>query len=265
LLKSYGRSRRSSRTRALGQHMLVSEELANKIVLLSCIRPEDRVLEIGTGSGMLTGKLTRFAKSVRSYEVDKKLYEESKGTLSGHANIELILGDAFEKESYFIFDVCVTNLPYSQSLKFVKWLCQRPDRFRLTVATLQSEFAQKLLSAPAKESYRAISVIAQLSFDMDSLFLISREAFDPKPTVTSEVVKFSPKGGIGWPVLGKNQIALLNFLFSFRGRQLSSPLRKLVGKDFPPSFSKELLSKRIEALTVEEFSFIIEEIGAAQS
>jgi 16S rRNA A1518/A1519 N6-dimethyltransferase RsmA/KsgA/DIM1 with predicted DNA glycosylase/AP lyase activity len=245
--------------------MLLSEEIADRIVRASGVQSEDSVLEIGTGSGMLTGRLALLAKSVVSYEVDKTLYDGTKTALSYYSNIEFVLGDAFQEDSGAVFDVCVTNLPYSQSLKFMKWLSQRPERFRSTVAMLQSEFARKLLSSPGQESYRAISVIAQLSFDMDSLFLVGRDFFDPKPRVTSEVVKFSPKGESDWPVLGKSQIAILNFLFSFRGRQLSSALRKMVGKDFERYFSKDLLSRRIETLAAREFSLILEETEAAKS
>jgi 16S rRNA (adenine1518-N6/adenine1519-N6)-dimethyltransferase len=245
--------------------MLLSEEIADKIVLSGNIQEGDTVLEIGTGYGVLTGKLAALAKRVVSYEVDEAVYEMVRASLRGYSNIELILGDAFEKRSDVDFDVCVTNLPYSQSLKFVKWLCQSPTRFRSSIAMLQSEFVRKLLSAPASESYRAISVIAQLSFDMNSLFGVGPEVFEPMPRVTSEVMRFTPKAGADWPVLGSNRIAALNFLFSFRGRLLASALRKMFGNDYPRSFSKELVSRRIETLKLHEFYIILEGIEAAKA
>jgi 16S rRNA (adenine1518-N6/adenine1519-N6)-dimethyltransferase len=263
--KSNDRNRTPGRTRALGQHMLVSEEIADRIISSSQIGPYDAVLEIGTGGGILTQRLARFARKVYSFEIDKKLYENALRSLASYENVELVYGDAFKNEYEYPFDVCVTNLPYSQSLKFVKWLSQLPTRFRLAVATLQSEFAEKLLSEPAMRTYRAVSVIAQLSFDMNSLFHLGREVFEPQPQVMSEVVRFSPKALENWPILKKNEIVLLNFLFSFRGRLLSSAFRKLEVGYSGFSFPNNLMARRIETLTPREFCLILEQIGAAHS
>jgi 16S rRNA A1518/A1519 N6-dimethyltransferase RsmA/KsgA/DIM1 with predicted DNA glycosylase/AP lyase activity len=245
--------------------MLLSVDIADRIVSSSEIRPSDIVLEIGAGAGILTERLARLAKKVYSFEIDHDIYENAIRSLADFQNVELILGDAFRKAEDYRYDVCVTNLPYSQSLKFVKWLSLRPSRFRLAVATLQSEFGEKLLSDPGKDNFRAVSVIAQLSFDMKPLFHIGREAFDPQPKVISEAIRFSPRASAKWPVLEKKHMILINFLFSFRGRLLSSAIRKLGKKASVVVIPGDLLSKRIETLSPAEFSLILKQIEVAES
>jgi 16S rRNA (adenine1518-N6/adenine1519-N6)-dimethyltransferase len=245
--------------------LLMSSEIANRIVDSSNLAAEDTVIEIGAGQGVLTGRIAQQCKTVRSYELDRRLYEKARTFLSQYQNIDLILGDAFQGEIDSPFDVCITNLPYSESLRFIKWLCARPQKFRLAVAMLQTEFTEKLLSPSGKDSYRAISVIAQLSFDMEMLFSIGPEVFVPKPRVTSSVMRFKPKEDAVWPVIDGHKIALMNSLFSFRGRRVSSALQKIIGRDGVSTISKELTFKRIETLSPEEFSLILGGIDAQKN
>ncbi|MDA4111262.1 MAG: 16S rRNA (adenine(1518)-N(6)/adenine(1519)-N(6))-dimethyltransferase RsmA [Thaumarchaeota archaeon] len=262
--KTSVRHRTSRRIRSLGQHMLVSEEIANKIVDASDVNSNDTVLEIGTGSGMITGKLASRVKNVRSYEVDEQLFLEARSSFSRIPNLEIILGDAFDSKFNEEFDVCVTSLPYSQSLKFAKWLCIRSGKFHHAVAVLQSEFAQKLVAEPGKDSYRAVSVMSQLSFKIERLFSIGREAFDPQPRVTSEAVRFYPRNELGKLEMDETKIRLLNFLFSFRGRHASSALKKINKNSIFRIASIEVLNKRVENLSLEEFSFLLKGIERNQ-
>ncbi|MDG6922753.1 MAG: ribose ABC transporter permease, partial [Nitrososphaerota archaeon] len=74
--------------------MLVSEEIANRLVEEAGISREDVVLEIGAGSGIITKRLAKKAKEVVSYEVDRDLYEHTKRVFSSIENLVLKLGDA---------------------------------------------------------------------------------------------------------------------------------------------------------------------------
>lgn len=254
------RNRTAARVWRLGQHLLVSPSMADRIVAASELRPQDSVVEIGTGEGVLTGRIAQHARTVRSFELDRNFYQKAKSALSGFQNVDLILGDAFRQGSVSAFDVCVTNLPYSESLKFIKWLATRPGRFRLSVAMLQKEFAEKITSAPGRDSYRAVSVLAQLSFEMETLFSVGPGEFVPQPRVRSMVLRFRPKRENRWPVIETTDITLLNSLFSFRGRRLSSALQKIEGNRELSSITKELVVKRVETMSPKEFSTVLAEI-----
>src|SRR5579862_1324605 len=110
----HAKSRR--RRISLGQHMLMSETVADKLVEACSLSQSARVLEIGTGLGVLTSRLAEKSAFVKSFEIDEHLFETVRKSLSRYENVELLLGDAFEHELNERFDVCITSLPYSQSL-----------------------------------------------------------------------------------------------------------------------------------------------------
>ena len=251
-----GRPKSRREIRARGQNMLVSEKIADRLVDASEITSEDTVLEIGAGTGMITKRLAQKAKSVISFEIDDRLFHEVKRILS-FRNVDIRLGDAFKSADEIRFDVCVTSLPYSESLKFIKWLSLRSGTFRSCVAIVQSEFADKISSESGKRSYRAISVIAQNSFEIERLFSVQREEFDPPPTVLSEAIRLTPRKDISQPFFDAKRMAITNQLFSFRGRLLSAAIKKLARRKDSLVISRELLKTRVEDLTPSEFAVLI--------
>jgi 16S rRNA (adenine1518-N6/adenine1519-N6)-dimethyltransferase len=241
----------------LGQHMLKSPEIAERIIQSSEIGPSDRVLEIGTGLGFLTRGLAERAGSVQSYEIDNRLYDEAAITLIGYKNLQLVKEDAFQSKTSMDFDVCVTSLPYSQSLRFMKWLAVQSGKFLRALAVVQREFATKLCANPGEPEYRAVSVLAQLSFRIERLFLIDKDKFDPPPRVLSECLRFTPRQDISEPFFDASKIRLLDYLFSFRGRRLSAAAAKVLGKGSIPPGIEDLVDRRVEKLSPDEFNRIL--------
>ena len=237
--------------------MLSSEDVARRIVEFAAIGQNDNVLEIGTGQGMITKYLSRKARRVVSYEVDDALWQRSQQYFAESPNISVILGNAFDRKNDFDFDICVTSLPYSESLNFIKWLSAKSAQFKRCVAVLQSEFIKKLASPTGSESYRAVSVIAQDSFQIEELFSIDRNQFRPPPKVTSGAVLLTPRKDIPQPFFTKNRILLLSRLFSFRGRLLSAAFKKM---GLSATISQNLLNKRIENLTPSQFLELISDV-----
>ena len=242
--------------------MLISEEIANRFVDAAEIVKDETVLEIGTGTGMITRRLCAIGKTVISYEIDSQVFEETRQSLSSYENLELKLGDAFDASNEVCFDVCVTSLPYSESLRFVKWLSMRSGGFKRCLAIVQSEFAEKISSKPGSDSYRAVSVIAQDSFEIERLFPIQREKFEPPPKVLSEVVKMTPKKIPRQPFFDSKRILLVNQLFSFRGRLLSAAVRKIVKPERRGEIPQEFLSTRVEDLSPDQIADLTLKIEA---
>jgi 16S rRNA (adenine1518-N6/adenine1519-N6)-dimethyltransferase len=254
--KTLGGSRRFRRR--LGQHMLNSESIVDSLVESCGLSPRSRVLEIGTGTGVLTKKLAKKAGHVVSFEVDRSLFELSKTALSGFENVQLILGDVFAHDiSNEKFDVCVTSLPYSESLRFVKWISIRSNVFSSSSVILQSEFAEKLRSSPGTRPYRAVSVIAQISLQIEHLFDIERNQFNPPPLVNSEAIRLSPNPNFKQPFFDRKKMEVLDYIFSFRGRHLSSAMKKMGKQSQIMNFPAELLSSRIEMIPPEDYARII--------
>lgn len=226
--------------RSLGQHYLVDESVIDLIIETSGIKNEERVLEIGTGMGVLTSELCELSTHVEAFELDEANFQATKAL--DMRSLELHLGDAFAARPEF--DVLVSSLPYSESSNFVEWLSQ--SVYDRAVVLLQKDFVEKLLAAPGNEGYRAISVISQLSSTIRIVSDVGRDAFDPPPKVLSAVVEIRPRSRLS-PI----QIRLTKSLFSQRRRKLSAALGKL--KLSSASVATNLLARRVESLSPSEF------------
>lgn len=201
----------------LGQHYLVDPEAVRKIVEFAAVGPRDRVLEIGTGKGVLTKALTGLGASLVGYEVDRRNYEETLEAVRG-TKTQICLGDAFKQSPRF--DVLVSSLPYSESARFVEWLSGL--QFQRAVVVLQEDFVEKITAPPGTRGYRGVSALAQVSFDIRVLDRVKRESFSPRPRVRSVVASFTPRTRIS-----KAEASQILRLFSLRRRQVDSALAEL--------------------------------------
>jgi 16S rRNA (adenine1518-N6/adenine1519-N6)-dimethyltransferase len=213
---------RGSKRISLGQHRLVDFQILEKIIEASQINKREIVCEAGTGNGILAYELCRHSKFVISYEIDSILFEKaSKKTLP---NLRLVNADIFKIDN-LDFDVFVSNLPYSKSKDAFSWLpFQKFDR---AIVMVQKEFAAKLQASPGEKNYRAISVVTQHCFNIQSLFNVDRKAFDPEPSIESEVIRVVPKKHSR---ITHMTIKNIYFLFSQRNRMATSIARKFGGK-----------------------------------
>lgn len=203
--------------RRLGQHYLTDPLVVRMMLSLAEIRPSDRVLEIGTGRGVLTRELVNLGASFEGYEVDRENFEETVDVVRGtRAKIHPV--DAFSQRPGF--DVLVSSLPYSESAPFVQWLCGMD--FRRAVVLLQEDFVRKLTAPPGSRDYRGISALAQLSFDIGIMERVGRESFSPQPRVRSVVALFLPRRRVS-----KREASDIMRLFSLRRRRVDSALAEL--------------------------------------
>ena len=235
----------------LGQHLLRDPKILSSIIKASRITHGDIVFEIGTGEGHLTEKICALARRVISVEIDQHLFEIAKKRLRNCRNLELIHGDGFKIERKF--DILVTNIPYSKSLRLIEWLSSR--QLKRGVITVQKEFAEKILAKPGLPNYRAISVLAQKRFTIQKLFEIKKEYFYPPPKVNSAVLLLKSKRA---EPVHPQIVSSLKILFSFRGRLVSPAIKSILKnnerefKIYVDILEYTLLKKRVERLNVDE-------------
>ncbi len=230
------------RRRRLGQHYLVSTDAVKRILDTANIRGGERVLEIGTGEGVLTVELARIADEFEAYEIDRENYEITRDLVGPKVTLEL--GDAFMARPNF--DVLVSSLPYSESSTFVEWLSM--SRYDRAVVVLQEDFAKKITAQPGTRAYRAISVLAQISSNVTLRDKLNRGAFDPPPMVASRIAIFEHKRS-----LTVEEVALIKKIFGLRRRELGGVLKTLgilSSRGFDPS-------RRVVSFTPEEVYRII--------
>ena len=205
-----------NKRKKFGQHFLISQSVAKKIVSTAKITMDDTVLEIGTGHGILIPYLCKKAKKVISIESDKKLYLESKSKFKNLSNLVLKHGNGFKSSDNF--SILVSNLPYSQSRIALEWLIQK--KFSRAILMVQKEFAEKILASG--KDRKAISVLVNQSSDVELKMKVNRSNFLPVPNVNSTVIKLTRKKQVS-----KNLIKTVNQLFSYRRKKIQNISKKL--------------------------------------
>lgn len=234
---------RRTKTQSLGQHFLADRKVLAKIIDASAVGRDETVCEAGTGSGILTAELCKYAKKVVSYEVDRALYARAKAALV-FPNLQLVNADLFKASAES--DVFVSNLPYSRSRDALEWLAVQ--KFSRAVVMVQKEFAGKLLARPGDENYRAVSVIASHCFSIEPLFDVGRDCFEPPPKVESVVIRLVPKNTVTKEIIKK-----VNRLFSQRNKKASTVSARL-------GAAKDYGDKRVDQLAPAEIVALAERI-----
>jgi 16S rRNA (adenine1518-N6/adenine1519-N6)-dimethyltransferase len=179
----------------LGQNFLIDPNIVRKIVALAELSPNDDVLEIGPGRGIMTEALSHAAGRVTAVEVDPRLHAYLKTRQAELPNVDLICGDAlaYSVENLPKGTIVVANLPYYISTPLLFRLLDQRDRFPRMVLMLQNEVADRLVAKPDGSDYGILSVMAQYAAEITKAFRVSAQCFRPRPEVGSAVVLLRTK------------------------------------------------------------------------
>lgn len=179
--------------RELGQHFLVDENILGVIGRLAELGPEDVVLEIGPGLGVLTAYLADRVARVHAVEIDRGLQPQLEESLAGRENVELILGDALKVD---LGDLdppptkLVANLPYQVATPIVVESLDGLPTVELWCVMVQREVADRFFARPSTKAYGAVSVLVQLAAERTGFHPVSPQVFRPRPNVDSALVAF---------------------------------------------------------------------------
>lgn len=195
--------------KALGQNFIIDEDVLNKTILASGINTECGVLEIGPGLGALTFLLSRSASKVVSIELDKKLADYLKKSVSQHGNIIIIHADALKcdlnkviAENLAGMSVSiVANLPYCITTPLIMKFFEDKLPISSVTVMVQNEVAKRIVARHSTPDYSAFSVACQYYSSPEMIMTVSPSSFYPPPKVTSAVVRFDVEGHIKPAVL----------------------------------------------------------------
>ncbi|MBI2060995.1 MAG: ribosomal RNA small subunit methyltransferase A [Nitrospirae bacterium] len=202
-------------SKSLGQNFLHQKGIIEKIVSLAEVDREDRILEIGSGSGFLTEALAKRARKVWAFELDRRLIESLRREMGAFPNVEVIHADAMDFEKWVpggSANKVVANLPYSiatvLTLKLLwassRWVASgesrdghvvlAPSGLELLCLMVQREVANRMTAAVGSKEYGFLGVMCQ-AFSVPSIaWKVSAENFVPRPEVESAVVLFRLPG-----------------------------------------------------------------------
>lgn len=177
--------------KALGQHFLVDENVLGVIGRLAELGPDDVVLEIGPGLGVLTRYLAARVARVHAVEIDRSLAERLADLPE---NVELRFGDALRLALPQDATKLVANLPYNVATPLLVESLDGLPGIGLWCAMVQREVADRLFAPPATKAYGAVSVLVQLAAERTGFRPVSRTVFRPRPNVDSALVAFRRTG-----------------------------------------------------------------------
>ena len=170
-----------------GQHFLADPNILGVIGRLSELGPEDVVLEIGPGEGVLTRYLAARVRHVHAVEIDRDL----EPLLTGIApNVDIVFGDALQLELPQDATKLVANLPYNVATPLIVESLDGLPNLSLWCVMVQREVADRLFAAPGTKDYGAVSVLVQLAAERTGFHSVSRTVFRPPPNVDSALVAF---------------------------------------------------------------------------
>jgi 16S rRNA (adenine1518-N6/adenine1519-N6)-dimethyltransferase len=176
----------------LGQHFLADDNILGVIARLAELGPDDVVLEIGPGLGVLTRHLAGRARHVHAVELDRSLGPHL-ADVAARPNIDLHWGDALALDLAALDPPpakLVANLPYNVATPIVAESLTGLPHIELWTVMVQREVADRFFAETSTKAYGAVSVLVQLATERTGFHPVSRTVFRPPPNVDSALVAF---------------------------------------------------------------------------
>ena len=210
----------------LGQHFLTDPNTILRIVGALRAPVDAHVVEIGPGTGALTGRLQDRYPSFKAIEIDASAVDHLRKFYPGlnvqHADILEIDWKSTGRSPLYI----IGNLPYNISSPILFGLLAAHEVIAEAVLMVQKEVAERIVAQPRTKAYGIPSVLAQLYAHPRILFNVSRNVFEPKPAVDSSVIRLD-FGGVTAPDVDPGLLhTVVRAAFSMRRKVLRNSLRQ---------------------------------------
>lgn len=245
-----------------GQHFLHDRGVIARIVAAVDPQPGDAMVEVGPGTGALTGPLLDRVARLEAIEIDRDLAARLEAE---HPRLCLHRGDVLKFDFAQLPDRLrvVGNLPYNVSTPVLFRLVEVADRLRDAHFMLQREVVDRMVAAPSTPEYGRLSVMLQYRFEMRKLFDVKPGAFRPPPKVDSAVVRLVPRPAATLLVRDRAALArVVTAAFTKRRKQLRNALAGLVDEDGLRALGIDP-RLRPENLAVAQYAAIANALGPA--
>jgi 16S rRNA (adenine1518-N6/adenine1519-N6)-dimethyltransferase len=238
--------------KSLGQHFLKDDSICLKIVDALQKNSFNQLVEVGAGAGALTKHLIKLQNiDFKTVELDDekvpyllKQYPVLDGKIIHQDFLQI---DAPFKEEF----VVIGNFPYNISsqilFKVLDWKMQVP----VVIGMFQKEVAVRVAAKPNNKDYGIISVLIQAFYDVEYLFDVPPESFNPPPKVMSGVIQLTRKKEFANFKSEKQFFNLVKTAFNQRRKMLRNPLKSMFDTEV---LQDELFTKRAENLSVQDFA-----------
>lgn len=235
-----------------GQHFLTAVDIIDRIIRAIAPKPGERLVEIGPGLGAMTIPLRAHCDALTVIELDRDLAER----LRRRGDLDVVESDVLRVDFGALSERLggpirvVGNLPYNISSPILFHLIGAAPHVVDQVFMLQKEVVDRMAAKPGTKAFGRLTVMLQWRYEIEHLFDVPPEAFDPPPRVNSAIVRMRPRANpaaVSPAVLGR----IVGVAFSQRRKMLRATLGKwLVEHGYTAEFDG---TRRAEQVPVEEY------------
>lgn len=220
-----------------GQNFLQDQHIIQRIVRSVNAKADERVVEIGPGQGAITRYLLETCPQLQVIELDRDLIPILLAQFAKYRDFNIHQQDALKFDFSTLVQEgeklrVVGNLPYNISTPLIFHLLSHHQLIDDMHFMLQKEVVQRLAAEPGEKHYGRLSVMVQYYCEVENLFAVPPESFDPKPKVDSAIVRLQPHTELPYVAddvehLGK----LVNLAFQQRRKTLRNTLKQLIDSE----------------------------------
>ena len=231
--------------KSLGQHFLINPSAHKTIVSAAEIVPDDLVLEIGPGSGLLTDHLLEAGARVIAIEKDTDFVAQLREKYIDSKNIEIIESDILRYAPRATRYKLVGNIPYYLTSHLLRTVLQEWQKPQIIVFTVQKEVAKRMMAKPPEMNMLAILV--QYYAIPTIIKIVKAGSFHPRPKVDSAIIKLKIKSQTSKSE-GEQLLQIAGAGFAHPRKKLSNnlPIELLNAAGID-------LNRRAETLTLDEW------------
>ena len=239
----------------LVQHFLTDLKVASNIADTVDACPDIPVLEVGPGMGVLTQYILKKDRPFKVVEIDR----ESVPYLQEHfpeLGDNIIEADFLQLDLNTVFDgkpfVLTGNYPYNISSQIFFKMVEHKELIPCCTGMIQKEVAERMAAKPGSKTYGVLSVLIQAWYDVEYLFTVHENVFNPPPKVKSAVIRLTrnKKENLGCDEALFRRI--VKTVFTMRRKMMRNGMKQIVGKD-SPLLNDPIFNLRPEQLSVEDF------------
>ena len=241
----------------LGQHFLTDLNVAKRIADTVDACPNIPILEIGPGMGVLTQYLVEKHRDVKAVEIDKEsvaylneAFPILHDNIVGADFLQMNLEDIFSGKQF----VLTGNYPYDISSQIFFKMLDNKNLIPCCTGMIQREVALRIAAQPGNKTYGILSVLIQAWYDVEYLFTVDEDVFNPPPKVKSAVIRMT-RNNVSKLNCDENLFKrLVKTVFNQRRKMLRVSLRQMIPNKVHKNFyEQDVMTKRPEQLTIAQF------------
>ncbi len=248
----------------LGQHFLTDMQIARDIADTVDSCPSIPVLEVGPGTGCMTQFLLKKDRELKVVEIDF----ESVPYLHEHfpeLGDNIVEADFLQMDLEAVFGgrqfVLTGNYPYNISSQIFFKMIENRQLIPCCTGMIQKEVAERMAASPGCKAYGVLSIFVQAWYDVEYLFTVHENVFNPPPKVKSAVIRLTRNSTESLGCDEKLFRRIVKTVFTMRRKMMRNGMKQILAKD-SPLLTDPIMTMRPEQLSVADFVMLTNRVAA---